>query len=71
MRSGYDIEDFDDAIFSGEVKRQLAQQCCQAAGCGGELRWTVPQRTLQLGQTVTLTGTCQGCGQQYEIELRL
>jgi len=68
-RSGYDIEDFDDAIFSGEVRKALARQRCQADG--EELRWTVPQKTIQMGQTVTITGTCVKCGRQYEMEFRL
>ena len=70
-RSGYDIEDLDEAIFGAEIKRRLASQCCPKEGCGGELRWTSPTRTLQLGQTVTLTGTCPRGGEQYELELRL
>ncbi len=71
MRGGYDIEDLDDALFGPEIKRRLASQCCPKEGCGGELRWTSPAKTLQLGQTVTLTGTCTECGEQYELELRL
>jgi len=71
MTSGYDIDDLDDAVFGDALKEQLACQRCQADGCGGELRWTAPQRTFQLGQTVTLTGACRTCGKQYELELRL
>ena len=70
-RSGYDLEDLDDAIFGAEIKGRLASQRCPKEGCGGELRWTSPQKTLQLGQAVTLTGTCAECGGQYELELRL
>jgi hypothetical protein len=71
MRSGYDLEDLDDAIFGAEIRRRLASQRCPKEGCSGELRWTSPTRTLQLGQTVTLTGTCAQCGGHYELELRL
>ena len=71
MPSGYDIQDLDDSIFGPEIKEQLARQRCQAGGCGGELRWTVPQRTLQIGQEVTITGTCGKCGQKHEIQFRL
>lgn len=71
MRSEYFLDQLDDSIFGPELKRQLKRQYCQAPNCGGELRWTSPQKTLQLGQSVTLTGTCTKCGQQYEMEFHL
>ncbi len=71
MRSEYHLDELDDSIFGPEMKRQLAAQRCQEPACGAELRWTSPQKTLQLGRTVTLTGTCVACGKQYEVELRL
>jgi hypothetical protein len=71
MASGYDIKDLDGSIFGPELKRQLARQRCQADGCGGELRWTVPQREIQLGQTLTVTGTCLSCGEKYEVQFEL
>lgn len=71
MEGGYDISELDQSIFGGPLKRTLAQQRCQAEGCGGELRWRSPQKKLQLGQTVMLTGTCAACGRQYELEVRL
>ena len=69
MPGGYDIQDFDDAVFSEEVKQQLASQRCP--GCDGALRWTVPQKEIQLGQMVTVTGACATCRQKYEMEFRL
>ena len=71
MASGYDIKDLDNSIFGPELKRQLARQHCQADGCGGELRWTVPQKDIQLGQSLTVTGTCRSCGGQYEVQFEL
>jgi len=71
MQGGYELDELDGAIFGGELKRQLAGQRCQEGNCRGELRWTSPQQTLQLGQAVTLTGTCTKCGRQYEMEIRL
>ena len=71
MEGGYELDQLDDAIFGRELKQRLASQHCQEADCRGDLRWTSPQQTLQLGQTVTLTGTCTKCGRQYEMEVRL
>jgi len=71
MRSEYRLDELDESIFGPEVKRQLAQQRCREEGCGGELRWTSPQKKLQLGQSVTLTGTCTRCGARHEMEFRL
>ena len=71
MRSEYFLDELDDSIFGPEIKQQLARQTCQAAGCRGALRWASPTKTLQLGQSVTLIGTCADCGARYEMELRL
>jgi|GEM_PF-6034734 len=71
MKSEYDISELDQSIFGPELKRQLAAQRCQEAGCGGELRWTSPQKKMQLGQSVTLTGTCTKCKQRYAMEFHL
>ncbi len=71
MRSEYHLDELDESIFGPEVKRQLARQCCRKEGCGGELRWTSPKKKLQLGQSVTLTGTCVNCGARHEMEFRL
>ena len=71
MRSEYELHELDDSIFGPELKRQLARQSCQDTSCRGELRWTSPAKTLQLGQAVSLTGTCTKCGRQYEVEMRL
>ena len=71
MRSEYFLDELDDSILGPEIKRQLGRQSCQAAGCGGGLRWASPTKTLQLGQSVTLIGTWVDCGARYEMELRL
>ncbi|HUT01317.1 MAG TPA: hypothetical protein VM031_02590 [Phycisphaerae bacterium] len=71
MRSEYRLDELDQSIFGPGLKRQLGQQRCQEAGCGGELRWTSPQKTVQLGQSVTLAGTCVDCGARHEMEFRL
>ena len=71
MRSEYHLDELDESAFGPEIKRKLSRQSCQQAGCDGELHWTSPARTLQMGQSVTLTGTCTQCGAQYEIEFRL
>ena len=71
MRSEYRLDELDESIFGPEVKRQLARQHCQEPDCRGELRWTSPRKKLQMGQSVTLTGTCVECGRQYQMEFHL
>jgi C4-type Zn-finger protein len=71
MPDYYDLEHFDDAIFSDAVKGVLSRQSCPVKGCGGQLRWRVPQQRLQVGEIVTFIAVCKKCGERSELEMKL